>query len=416
MFRQGATAVVDPVMPERHPPPPPQGGTAPAPGAHRAIGIAFTMPRREVQYPPYRALWPPSPFRWGRRGLSPLPHSRLHAWEQRTRRRMTRCDPAPALRLWLSHVSHALPTRLSRSEQSLASVACALHVLGGLLPCHLCLEDILLGCFLNWTAAGADREWVLSALQRVPQGLAVSAPTLHEALSWRYGAAAPLWRSPRLHWSEGTLPDRVAPMLAPLWDLGPLPVRRGRASTPQAWTSAPQSRTLLVEGWDDVAEGPGGHWVGVTRDGTILCLFWGNRRLAMPGNQYAAAGAVLASISRVYAVWYAVSPTLGAPLLPPQHRYPRAGEYATARAWLAARELVWASRQRRRVRVVFHTPDPGVWAPGGHPPEPLRPSLPPCPPPPPSRVRVPPSPPLSSRSPRHGKRPAPLPPPPGPRT
>ena len=185
-----------------------------------------------------------------------------------------------------------------------------------------------------------------------PQGLAVSGPALHEALSWRYGAAAPLWGSPRLHWSEGTLPDRVAPLLAPLWDLGPLPVRRGGASTPQAWTSAPQHRALLVEGWDDVAEGSRGHWAGVTHDSTILCLSRGNWPLAMPPNKYAAAGAVLASIPRVYAVL----PAPGAPPLPPQHQYPRAGEDATERAWLAARELVQAWRQRRRVQVVFHAP------------------------------------------------------------
>ena len=144
-----------------------------------------------------------------------------------------------------------------------------LHVLGGLHPSHLCLDDILMGCFLHWTATGADRRWVLSALQRVPHGLALSGPALHEALSWRYGAGAPLWRSPRLHWGEGVRPDRVAPLLALLWDLGPLPVHRGRAPTPQAWTSAPQCRALLIEGWGDVAEGSRGHLAGVTPDGTF---------------------------------------------------------------------------------------------------------------------------------------------------
>ena len=56
-----------------------------------------------------------------------------------------------------------------------------------------------MGCFLNWTATGADPRWGLSTLHCVPQGLAVSRPALHGALSWRYGAAAPFWRSPRLH-------------------------------------------------------------------------------------------------------------------------------------------------------------------------------------------------------------------------
>ena len=69
-------------------------------------------------------------------------------------------------------------------------------------------------------------------------------------------------------WAEGVRPDMVAPLLAPLWDLGPLPVRCGGAPTPQAWVCAPQHRTLLVEGWDDLAEGSGGHQVGVTRNGT----------------------------------------------------------------------------------------------------------------------------------------------------
>ena len=115
----------------------------------------------------------------------------------------------------------------------------------------------------TWTAMGADPRWGLSALQRVPQGLAVSGPALHKALGWRYGAAAPLWRSPRLHWRDGAQPSLVAPLLAPLWDLGPLPVRRGGAATPQAWTSAPQRRVLLIERWDSEEEGSGGHWVGV---------------------------------------------------------------------------------------------------------------------------------------------------------
>ena len=122
-----------------------------------------------------------------------------------------------------------------------------------------------MGCFLNWTATGATPRWGLSALQRVPQGLAVSGPTLHEALSWRYGAEAPLWRSPRLHWRDGAQPSLVAPLLAFLWDLGPLPVRHAGAATPQAWASAPQRRVLMVEGWDDEAEGSGAiGWVSPT--------------------------------------------------------------------------------------------------------------------------------------------------------
>ena len=105
-----------------------------------------------------------------------------------------------------------------------------------------------------------------------------------------------------------------------------------------------------------MAEESGGHWVGGTHDGTILCLSRGNRPLAMPPDPCAAAGEVLASIPRVCAVWYAVLPAPEAPLLPMQHQYPHAGDDAAARAWLAARKLVRAWRQRRRVQVVFHAP------------------------------------------------------------
>ena len=141
-------------------------------------------------------------------------------------------------------------------------------------------------------------------------------------------------------------PSLVAPLLAPLWDPGPLPVRRGGAATPQAWTSAPQRRVLLIEGWDSEAEGSGGHWVGVTHDGTVKCLSRGDRSLAAPPDLHAATGAVLASIPRVYAVWYVVLPAPGSPQLPPQRQYPPAGDDATARAW----------RLRRRVQVAFHAP------------------------------------------------------------
>ena len=78
---------------------------------------------------------------------------------------------------------------------------------------------------------------------------------LHEALGWRYGAAAQLWRSPRLHWRDGTQPALVTPLLAAVRDLGPLPVRRGGAATPQSWTTAPRRWVLVIEGWDSKEEG-----------------------------------------------------------------------------------------------------------------------------------------------------------------
>ena len=86
-----------------------------------------------------------------------------------------------------------------------------------------------MGCFLYWTATGADSQWVVSALQRVPIGPAIPGATIHEAYCLRYGNGAPLWQSPRLHWGQEVEPDEVAPLSAPLWDLGPLPVRRRNA-------------------------------------------------------------------------------------------------------------------------------------------------------------------------------------------
>ena len=77
---------------------------------------------------------------------------------------MARYDAAPALRLWLSHVNRTLPIGLPHMEGPLKPVACALHVLGALLPGQLNLEDILMGCFLSWTGMGADDQEVFSAL------------------------------------------------------------------------------------------------------------------------------------------------------------------------------------------------------------------------------------------------------------
>ena len=96
--------------------------------------------------------------------------------------------------------------------------------------------------------------------------------------------------------------------------------------------------------------------MGVTHDSAVRCLSLGDRSLAAPPDLHAATGAVLASIPRVYPVWYAVLPAPGSPPQPPQHQYPRAGVDATARAWLAARALVRAWRLRRRVQVAFHAP------------------------------------------------------------
>ena len=53
--------------------------------------------------------------------------------------------------------------------------------------------------------------------------------------------------------------------------------------------------------------------MGVIRDGTLLCLLRGSRPLAMPLDPWVVARAVLASIPRVYVVWYVVLPPQGNP-------------------------------------------------------------------------------------------------------
>ena len=98
--------------------------------------------------------------------------------------------------------------------------------------------------------------------------------------------------------------------------------------------------------------------MAVTHNGTVRRLLRGDRSLAAPPDPLAAAGAVLASILRVYSVSYAMTPAPGSPRPTPQHRYPHAGDDAIARAWLAACAPVAAWRQRRRVQVVFHAPWP----------------------------------------------------------
>ena len=115
---------------------------------------------------------------------------------------------------------------------------------------------------------------------------------------------------------------------------------------------------LLVEGWDDGAEGSTGHLVGITHGGTITCLLWGYRPLAPPRELLAAAGAVSASVPRVFAVWYAVLPAPEAPEPPPRRRYPLAGGDTHAWAWAGVRELVEAWRRGHGVKVVFPAPGP----------------------------------------------------------
>ena len=69
----------------------------------------------------------------------------------------------------------------------------------------------------------------------------------------------------------------------------------------------------MVEVRDGVAEESGGHWVGITHGGTLLCLLRGNRPLAMPPDPQFVAQAVLASVPEVYVVWCVVLPAPGNP-------------------------------------------------------------------------------------------------------
>ena len=243
------------------------------------------------------------------------------------------------------------PPCLPRTERSLASVACALHALRERPPGLRSLEHILMACFLHRTATRADPGWGLSTMQRILQRLAVSGPSLHEALGWRYGAAAPLWLAPGLHWRDGAQPALVAPVLAPLRDLGPLPVRRSRAATPWASTSVPRRRVLLIEGWDSEEEGSRRHWVGVTRDSTVRCHSRGDRSLTTLPDLHVATGAVLASPEGVCCVVCGVARPMVAPAAPAAPVPPRGGRRHRTGVARGPR-----ARLRRKVQVAFHAP------------------------------------------------------------
>ena len=74
---------------------------------------------------------------------------------------------------------------------------------------------------------------------------------------------------------------------------------------------------LVIEWWDEEAEDSGGHWVGVTHGGTVRCLSRGDRSLAAPRDPHVSAGAVVASILRVHAVWCVVMPPPPSPGVAP---------------------------------------------------------------------------------------------------
>ena len=215
---------------------------------------ASRMTQRNIAYPPYRGLPPPSPYRMRRRGPQPVSRSRLRTWEQRTRRWAARSDPAPALRLRLTHAKRALPPpHHPRTERSLAAVACALHALQGPSPRLLGLEDILMGCFLHWTDTGADPRWGLSALQCVPQRLGSVGPRPPRGpwlAVWRSGPALAV-PPPPLEGGHATLPGRP-PAGAPL----------GPGSPPR-----PPCRSRRTAGLDQRSPAPGAPGRGVGRRG-----------------------------------------------------------------------------------------------------------------------------------------------------
>ena len=308
-------------MPAQYPPPL-QVGTASPPSLCTAQ-TASRMPQRDIAYPPYRALPPPSPYRMGRRGPQPVSRSRLLG------RRLAHVPLGGAERPGTG------PPPLARPSKPRAAPLPPAH---GRVPRGRRLRSPRPGgAGPPPPQSGGHPHGMLPPLDGHGRGPQVGAvdPTARPPGPGSVGPRAP--RGPRLAVWPGSyalavppppleggrvaLPGRP-PAGAPL---GPLPVRRARAAAPQAWTSAPQRRVLLVEGWDDEAEGSVGHWVGITHGGTIRCLLRGNRPLAPPRDPLAAAGAVLASIPRVFAVWYAMMPAPEAPQPPSQHRDPPRG-------------------------------------------------------------------------------------------
>ena len=109
--------------------------------------------------------------------------------------------------------------------------------------------------------------------------------------------------------------------------------------------------------------------MGVTHDITVRCLSQGNRSVATPPDLDAATIAVVASIPRVYVVWYPVLPAQGSPPLPPQHLYPpRGGQHHNTGVARGPRARAGVAAAPQGFGFFFAYPDPGVRAPGGRPP------------------------------------------------
>ena len=261
-----------------------------------------------------------------------------------------------------------------------------------------------MGCFVHSAATGAEPQWGLSArglsaLQRVPQGLAVSGPALHETFNWSMAL------QPR---SGGPLP----------------PLERGhpaRPGGPSAGTppgpgspSSPPHRGLCPTGLSQRPTAPGAAGRGVGRRGGGVrrplggCHPRRHHPVPLPGQRAprhaprpvcrGRRGAGL-DPQRICRVVCGVACTGGA-------RYPRSTS-TPARGTMPPRERDSQSGSScgrfcsaAGCRSSFTPPDLGVRALEGHPPRPPCPS-PPVPPlappapahPPPSRMRVSPYPP-----------------------
>ena len=296
---------------------------------------------------------------------------------------MARGYPAPALRLWLAHVRPALPPRRQRSEGSSprprgsgspASRPVG-HPHGMLTPLdgHGCEPQ--LGSFDPAVRPPGPG----SVGPRAPRG-----PWLAVWPGGRTLAVPPASIGGR---------TRSAPKSPPCFsDRGPLPARGAGAAAPRPWTNAPQRRVLLVEGWDDEAEGSGGPWLGITHGDTIRCLLRGDRPLAPPRPAHGRRGSASLHPAGVRRVVYSdASPggapaTSAAPALPRGGRRPRSGVACSprARGGVAAAPRGAGPVPRALTQVCGHweaLPLRPSW------PSPLPPLAPP-PPPPPRRARV----------------------------
>ena len=112
----------------------------------------------------------------------------------------------------------------------------------------------------------------------------------------------------------------------------------------------------------------------------------GDRSLATPPDPHAAAGAVLASIHWVYAVWYAATHAPGHPSQPRSTGSPARGTTPPSGRGSRPAHSWRHCGSTARCRSFFTQPDRGVVAPGGRPATvafPTPPSNHPCPAPPP---------------------------------